>query len=98
MQASTGPDAFQVEAERLQDLMQDKGELLLQVQTLRKVCALAELEGLGRILARQRAKALIVSMYAVSFCLGPLRLAQQIERTSQHIPRGDEWLKHRPEV
>ncbi|DBA78374.1 TPA: hypothetical protein ACH3X2_007883 [Trebouxia sp. C0005] len=38
--ASTGgsaPDAFQQEAERLQDLMQDKGELLLRVQTLRQV-------------------------------------------------------------
>ncbi|KAA6422650.1 hypothetical protein WJX79_004689 [Trebouxia sp. C0005] len=37
--ASTGgsaPDAFQQEAERLQDLMQDKGELLLRVQTLRQ--------------------------------------------------------------
>ena len=36
LQASTAPDAFQVEAERLQELMQDKGELLLRVQTLRK--------------------------------------------------------------
>ena len=36
LQASTTPDAFQVEAERLQELMQDKGELLLRVQTLRK--------------------------------------------------------------
>ena len=37
VQAGAVPDAFQVEAERLQELMQDKGELLLRVQTLRKV-------------------------------------------------------------
>lgn len=46
LQASTAPDAFQVEAERLQELMQDKGELLLRVQTLRKVLSPKNMQAL----------------------------------------------------
>lgn len=34
--AGSAPDSFQLEAERLQELMHDKGELLLRVQTLRQ--------------------------------------------------------------
>ncbi|KAL0033522.1 hypothetical protein WJX79_001179 [Trebouxia sp. C0005] len=36
LQGGSAPDAFQQEAERSQDLMQDKGFLLLRVQTLRQ--------------------------------------------------------------